>query len=176
MPGQYCPSTTQSWFIPGVSPIKVSTVHRAISIDKKSGLRHCEETDNSELKIYEFWPSDLQHIFKQAGLSFKQPPEFAKDCHLHGKSTAGLSPVINSPQQQLTYVMQTENPQSNQLPLSAVVDTGVKQLFWFADNRYIGQANSNKPLFWKPESGRYTLKVVDDHGRSAQMKLRVVFQ
>jgi penicillin-binding protein 1C len=176
LPGKYCPSTTQSWFIPGVSPIKVSTVHRAIPIDKKSGLRHCEETGNSELKIYEFWPSDLQQIFKQAGLSFKQPPEFAKDCHLHGKSTSGLSPVINSPQQQLTYVMQADNSQSNQLPLSAVVDTGVKQLFWFADNRYIGQTNTNQPLFWKPKSGHYTLKVVDDHGRSAQMKLRVVFQ
>jgi len=176
LPGRYCPSTTQSWFIPGVSPIKVSTVHRAIPIDKKSGLRHCEGSDNSELKIYEFWPSDLQSIFKQAGLSFKQPPEFAKNCHLHSKSTSGLSPVISSPQQQLTYVMQTENPQSNQLPLSAVVDTGVRQLFWFADNRYIGQMNTDQPLFWKPESGHYTLKVVDDHGRSAQMKLKVVFQ
>jgi penicillin-binding protein 1C len=72
--------------------------------------------------------------------------------------------------------MQAANSQSNQLPLSAVVDTGVKQLFWFADNRYIGQTNTNQPLFWKPKSGHYTLKVVDDHGRSAQMKLRVVFQ
>ena len=176
LPGRYCPSTTQSWFIPGVSPIKVSTVHRAIPIDKKSGLRNCEDNDNSELKIYEFWPSDLQSIFKQAGLSFKQPPAFATHCSLQGKSTSGLLPVITSPQQQLTYVMQSGNTQSNQLPLSAVVDTGVKQLFWFANNRYIGQANSNQPLFWKPESGHYTLKVVDDHGRSAQMKLRVVFQ
>ena len=41
LPGRYCPAITQSWFIPGVSPIKVSTIHRAIPIDKTSGLRNC---------------------------------------------------------------------------------------------------------------------------------------
>lgn len=176
LPGRYCPATVQSWFIPGVSPIKVSTIHRAIPINKQSGLRSCEEDENSELKVYEFWSSDFQRIFRQAGLSLKQPPAFTDHCHLQNKSTSGLPPIISSPQQQLSYVIQDKNPQFNQLPLSAIVDSGVKKIFWFADNRYIGQANSNQPLFWKPDNGHSILKVVDDHGRSAQMRLRVVFQ
>ena len=174
LPGRYCSVTTLSWFIPGVSPIKVSTIHRAIPIDKSNGLRSCEASNNTVLKVYEFWPSDFQRIFQQAGLSFKQPPAFTTHCNLQSKSTSGLPPIISSPQPQLTYVMQADKPSLNQLPLSAVVDAGVKQLYWFADNHYIGQTDSNQPLFWRPKSGRYTLKVVDDHGRSAEVELTVI--
>ncbi len=176
LPGRYCPATTLSWFIPGVSPIKISTIHRAIPINKDSGLRNCVDNGNSELKVYEFWSSDFQRIFRQAGLAIKQPPVYASHCQLQEKGISSLSPIISSPQQALTYVIQEHNPQLNQLPLSAVVDTGVQHVFWFADNRYIGRANKNQPLFWQAERGQYTLKVVDDHGRSAQMNLRVVSQ
>jgi penicillin-binding protein 1C len=174
LPGRYCPATAQSWFIPGVSPIKVSTIHRVISINKISGLRSCEDNDNSILKVYEFWPSDFQRVFQQAGLVLKQPPEFAENCKLQHKSTNGLAPVISSPQQPLTYVMQSDSLQFNQIPLSAIVDAGVKTIYWFANNRYLGRASSHQSLFWKPDSGHYALKVVDDHGRSAQMHLRVM--
>ncbi|MDJ0911850.1 MAG: penicillin-binding protein 1C, partial [Woeseiaceae bacterium] len=30
LPGRHCPSTTETWFIPGVSPIRVSDVHRVV--------------------------------------------------------------------------------------------------------------------------------------------------
>jgi len=41
LPGKHCPQTTESWFVPGVSPIKVSKVHRAIRVDNQTGKRSC---------------------------------------------------------------------------------------------------------------------------------------
>ena len=41
LPGRHCPRVVRSWFIPGVSPIRVSTVHRAVRIDNRTGLRAC---------------------------------------------------------------------------------------------------------------------------------------
>tara|TARA_R110000782_G_scaffold19756_2_gene53752 strand:+ start:46 stop:498 length:453 start_codon:yes stop_codon:yes gene_type:complete len=38
LPGRHCPRTEKAWFIPGVSPIKVSDVHRAIRIDGETGV------------------------------------------------------------------------------------------------------------------------------------------
>ena len=32
LPGRYCPHTQNSWFIPGVSPIRVCTIHRAVAV------------------------------------------------------------------------------------------------------------------------------------------------
>ncbi|MDP9145845.1 MAG: penicillin-binding protein 1C, partial [Actinomycetota bacterium] len=41
LPNADCPRTVPTWFIPGKSPIRVSTLHQAIVIDRRSGLRAC---------------------------------------------------------------------------------------------------------------------------------------
>ncbi|MBW2690506.1 MAG: penicillin-binding protein 1C, partial [Deltaproteobacteria bacterium] len=83
LPNQYCPHTTETWFIPGVSPIKVSTIHRAVPINPGTGLRACRHRPGqTKLHIYEFWPSDLSRIYRQAGISLKVPPDYEADCGL----------------------------------------------------------------------------------------------
>src|ERR1051325_11300505 len=39
LPNADCPRTVPTWFIPGKSPIRVSTLHQALLIDDRSGLR-----------------------------------------------------------------------------------------------------------------------------------------
>src|SRR5699024_3764182 len=70
LPNQWCPETRQSWFIPGVSPIKVSSLHRQIWVDQRTGMATCPPfvPHHVQKKVYEFWPSDLQQLFRQAGL------------------------------------------------------------------------------------------------------------
>ncbi|MCP4627973.1 MAG: penicillin-binding protein 1C, partial [bacterium] len=141
LPVRYCPNTIESWFIPGVSPIKVSTIHRAIPIDKETGLRSCWfDPPNSEMKIYEFWPSDLLHIFQMAGISLKVPPQYKDDCSLNEKSASGQTPVIRSPQATITYALQSHRLEQERIPFSAVVDADVKTLYWFVGNRFVGKA------------------------------------
>ena len=48
------------WFIPGVSPIKVSTVHRAVPVDPATGLRSCRPGARGvREEVCEFWPPPL---------------------------------------------------------------------------------------------------------------------
>ncbi len=55
---KHCPATQQAWFIPGVSPIKLSNIYREIPINPASGLRTCyHQPGVTELKVYEFWGS-----------------------------------------------------------------------------------------------------------------------
>lgn len=55
----------KGYFIPGVSPIKVTDVYRAIPIDKKTGLRACYyDKETTEMQVYEFWPSDITNLLK----------------------------------------------------------------------------------------------------------------
>ena len=83
LPGQHCPQTVKSWFIPGVSPIRVSTVHRAIAIDNISGLRACHhDPETTSNVIYEFWPSDILRVYRSAGIAIRQPPRWNDDCSL----------------------------------------------------------------------------------------------
>jgi len=171
LPGKYCPSTELSPFIPGVSPIKVSSIYRAIAILNDTGERACEyDAVTSKLKVYEFWRSDFLRIFKQAGISLKTPPAYSKTCSLDQKSKSGLQPVINSPQVTLEYALQLGAGQKSTVPLAAVADPDVKKLFWFINDRYVGSSDPHETLFWPAESGRHSVRVVDDSGRSASAR------
>jgi penicillin-binding protein 1C len=174
LPGRYCPRTSESWFIPGVSPIRVSTVHRAVPVDKQSGLRACRPIPGrTELRVFEYWPSDLQRIFRQAGVSLKTPPNFAPDCDLDTQSLAGAPPAIQSPVAHIEYRLRSETLDTDKIPFSAVADGDVRQLFWFVDNRYVGTSKAGETFFWSPASGDFTVRVVDDHGRADHRLMRV---
>lgn len=174
LPGRYCPRTSESWFIPGISPIKVSTIHRALAVDRQTGLRACRpQPGRTEMRVFEFWPSDLQRIFRQAGVALKTPPPFEADCDLDTQSSSGTSPLIQSPVAQIEYRLRSETLDAEQIPFSAVADGDVRQLFWFVDDRYVGSAKAGESFFWSPTSGDFTVRVVDDHGRADQRALKV---
>lgn len=170
LPGKYCPSTEWSWFIPGVSPITVSNIYRAIPIDRKTGLRACwHNPERSDLKVYQFWPSDFMAIFRQAGLSLKTPPAYLPGCSLNQKSTSGQQPLITSPQTNIEYIVRTGVEGGGQIPLSATTDPDVTKVFWFIDDRYIGSTKPSETFLWLADSGRHQARAVDDSGRSSSV-------
>lgn len=174
LPGKYCPQISQSWFIPGVSPIKVSTVYRAVTIDNKTGLRACWfDQATTRKEIYPFWQSDLLVIFRQAGVMLKSPPAYHSRCLLNDKSAFGQLPEIRSPDSKLIYTIQSDRLSRERIPMSAVVDADVRKLYWFLNDRFIGESEKGKDFFWKPERGKFTLRVVDDHGRASETRLRI---
>jgi len=174
LPGRYCPHTTPGWFIPGVSPIKVSTVYRAIPIDKATGKRACYYDPNStRFEIYEFWPSDLQHIFRRAGVMRRQPPPYMQQCTLEQQGNTGTAPKISSPSEVITYTLRADRLSSERIPFEAVSDADVRTLYWFIDSRLVGQAKAGEVFFWPAEAGDYTVSVLDDHGRASELRIRL---
>jgi len=174
LPGRYCPHTSPGWFIPGVSPIKISTVYRAIPIDKATGRRACYfDPNTTRFEVYEFWPSDLQHIFRQAGLMRRLPPPFMKQCSLDQRGNEGTAPKVTSPSQVITYTLRADRLAKERIPFEAVSDADVRTLYWFVDSRLVGQAKAGEVFFWPAEAGDYTVSVLDDHGRTSELRMRV---
>ena len=171
---KYCRSLSSTWFIPGISPIKVSNVHRPIPIDKASGLRACTHRPGAtEMKVYEFWPSDFIHIFEQAGISLKAPPRYQAGCSFTDKGESGPPPVITSPQLGVEYAIRREVEADRQIPLNAIVDSTTTKLHWFVDESYLGSADNGETLFWSANAGEYLIRAVDDFGRSASKRIAV---
>lgn len=174
LPGRYCPKTTLEWFIPGVSPIKVSTVHRAIPIDNRSGKRACvHDPAKTHLEVYEFWPSDLLRIFRQAGVARRTTPPYASECSLEQQAGSGSPPLINTPSKAITYTLRADRLSEERIPFEAVADADVRHLFWFVDNRLVGEGAPGEAFLWSGEAGDYTVSVLDDHGRSAAVRMHV---
>jgi penicillin-binding protein 1C len=170
-----CPVSTETWFIPGVSPIKLSNIYRKLPINKQTGLRACwHEPGKTQMEVFEFWPSDFLEIYNQAGISLKTPPQYEPGCGLGQTSSSGQIPVITSPQSSIDYVVRMNSKEDNWIPLKAIVDPDVKTLHWFIEGEYIGSSSSGESLLWKSKPGRYEVSVVDGSGRGASKRFKVI--
>ena len=173
LPGPHCPRTTRSWFVPGVSPIKVSSVYRAIDIDRRTGLRSCGAAADAERVVYEFWPSNLYAVFRRAGIAIRRPPPWSPECGLDETSATGFAPRIRSPQRSLVYHAGAPGALAGNVLFSAVADGDVRRLFWFVDHRLVASTVPGESYFWTPTAGRFTVRVVDDLGRADSEPIRV---
>ncbi|HZE56682.1 MAG TPA: penicillin-binding protein 1C [Chthoniobacterales bacterium] len=167
LPTAFCPHRTESWFIPGISPIATCDVHREVLVDASTGLRVAQDDGTRTLKreVYEFWPSDLLALFERAGVPRKLPPPFAPTMDNELLSRGGHAPKINLPATEMTISHSPANTPG--IPLRAETETGVRKLYWFADKTFLGSCDAHEVLCWKPTPGAYQLTALDDHGRSA---------
>jgi penicillin-binding protein 1C len=173
LPNQWCPQRGQTWFIPGKSPIRVSTVHRPVMIDDATGKPACPPYIGKRVHqdIYEFWSSDLQQVFIDAGIPRRKPPE-NPDC-IHAGAVAGNAPQITSPMRGGAYVMRLTQA-NRDITFSATADADARTLYWFVDDSYVGSTAPGQALSWQPASARlYRVRAVDDRGRSDERPLDV---
>ncbi|WP_230944886.1 hypothetical protein [Burkholderia stagnalis] len=174
LPNEWCPQQGWTWFIPGTSPIRVSTVHRPVVIDDATGRPACPPYDGkrTHTEIFEFWPSDLQQVFAKAGIPRRHPPQ-NPDCANAGQ-VDGDPPRITSPLRGSTYAMRVKDARDTRIAFNATADASAHALYWFVNDAYVGRSAPGDVLFWQPgTAGSFTVRVVDDHGRSDQRPLAV---
>jgi len=170
IPGAHCKRVVTTSFIPGRSPIERCDVHREVWVDNRTGRRSCRpEPGFTEPQVFEFWPSDVLRLFRLAGVARRTPPPLEASCPLDDRASRGAAPEITSPVKDLTYLVRLtrRRDDSDRIPLSAVVDADATLIHWFAGEHYLGRVIPSEPLLWNPQPGRFTLRAIDDHGRSA---------
>ena len=174
LPNADCPRRNEAWFIPGKSPIRVSTVHRRVAVDVRTGLQACATTPARYVRteVFEFWPSDMHRLFTLAGMPRRRPPE--DRCAQHSATPQDIPPVITAPLTGATYQLRTSRGATDVLQLNATADAGVQNLYWFADGGFIGASRPSAVLPWQPtRGGEISISVVDDRGGSATRVVRV---
>lgn len=168
LPDGVCPVKVKTWFIAGKSPIQISQLHESVQIDQKTGQVICDDaaakspSQESRTILLERWGSDMQRIFEQSGLPRRQLDDAACEQNTLSPLTA-MAPSMRSPQRGVRYVV---GPNSDPLTLRADAASGIKTLYWFADDSLLGQSAPGESITWRPPShGHYLLRVVDDLGR-----------
>lgn len=173
LPNAECPQIASTWYIPGVSPIRISQIHRRVWIDTRTGQQACPPYDPAVTRseVFEYWPTDLLQLFAQAGMPRRRPPA-AASCQRDVPS--GTPPHITSPVTSATYTVRAARIGRESIPLAANADSEVRKLHWFVDENYIGTGIPGIAISWNPEhSGRYIVRAVDDRGRADSRELNV---
>ncbi|MDD5272332.1 MAG: penicillin-binding protein 1C [Methylovulum sp.] len=175
LPNIWCPKTEATWFIPGKSPIKISTLHQPVMVDNRTGLAVCPpyDTATSHQEIFEFWPSDMMQLFREAGIARRAAPQ--QPCQNPTALVDGEPPRISSPLTGGSYTLRLSRPDET-IALQASSAGDANTLYWFANHEFLGTvaATQQNGLNWRPgHAGTYTLSVVDDHNRNNSRQLMV---
>jgi penicillin-binding protein 1C len=174
LPNVDCPHTVDTWYIPGKSPIRVSTLHRAVAIDGQTGRPACPPYPaTTHFEVFEFWSSDMLKLFREAGMPRRTPPPLPA-CATDDQMDP---PRIASPLRNVTYALRG-TASRDQITLDASVAADVQRVFWFDGRALIGSRTvAEGALPWQPTSpGAHLIRVVDDHGRSAERDVTVQFE
>jgi len=174
LPGPWCSQTSAGWFIPGVSPIGLCQLHRSILVDGHTGKRVARDDGRPGLlrEIHEFWPPDQLELYRKAGLPRRSPPEPETGTDTLLGLDPGQAPVITAPLRGRTYQLES-SPSDSAIQLQARATPGVRRLYWFDGEAFLGSCTPTESLTWHPPVGDHRLRVLDDHGRSSDTTIRV---
>jgi penicillin-binding protein 1C len=177
--GPNCAHTVKGWFIPGKSPIAACDVHRRVWVDNLTGRRLPGAPDDpatAHADVCEFWPSDLEKLFRAAGLPRAEPPSVVVQTCSSGTQSgdnAGKGPSIVSPKKGLIYHVRINEAADEVLNLEATAETSHEHLHWFVDAAYLGVSDPSSSLLWKLTPGRHVIRAVDDGGRADSREIMV---
>lgn len=177
IPNDNCPTTIETGFIPGVSPINKCSIHRVIYIDKETGLRTNNRDENvSRKEVREIWSSDLLELFNKAGLPRLKPPPFKDSLDTTNLNDLGYPPRIISPLDSGEYIIRKTPHKHNSIVLDTYIDGDSSTVYWFGNNNYLGSGKSGSKLLWTPKlPGTFQITAVDEIGRSSSVTISVSY-
>lgn len=165
-----CPGrTTEALFIPGVSPVRPTGILREILVDKRTGLRACrEDADQTERRVYAFWPTHMAEMMKRAGRPVHEPPAWMPGC---GRAAPGTPPAILSPEAGTVRIADADG--FARITLKAGTEPDAGALHWFADGRWLGQSKPGSALPARFAPGTHVVEALDDRGRLSAVQIVV---
>jgi penicillin-binding protein 1C len=173
LPNQYCKNLSETWFIPGKSPIKISTLHRPVYFDNTTNQVVCGARANTREEIIEFWSSDMLRLFREAGMPRRVPPTLPAECSYNISQVIDDKPQITSPLRGVSYTIRLSKPETIALKASR---GGQGTIYWFVDNSFITKSDAGAGVAWSPQkAGHYLLRAVDNAGQSDSREVEVEF-
>ncbi len=169
LPDVDCHQRVSTWYQPGKSPIRISNLHRRVLIDRRTGEAVCDESPDTQWQVVEYWPSDMQRLFRDAGMPRRDAPR-QPECVGSKRATGSSEPQIVSPLRAVTYTTRISNP----VAISLKAEGSRGKLYWFANEAFLGQANAGEGLAWQPpRAGRFVLRAVDEAGQADSRDINV---
>lgn len=172
-PNRWCSATTQALFIPGVSPIRISTLHQPVQVDIRTGQPLCtsgKPLTRTRTVIFEFWPDDLARSLQQAGMQRRPAPRCARPTA--ERVGTGLNPEITAPLKNVAYSLRGAELGQKSLDFTANSRSG--RLYWFVNGQFLASAAPRQSVPFLPrKAGQFRVQVFDDEGRSAERVLKI---
>jgi penicillin-binding protein 1C len=173
-PGPFCPLRRRIETLRGRTRLPPCSQHRRIFRDEQTGDRlagSCLGRRSHRAAVLEVFPAELVAWWRATGHRVEALPPLHDSCRAVPGETP---PRIVSPAALTPYRLRSDAPRDFQkVELKARSAPGTTRLFWYQDGRLVAAGAPGRGLFAALERGLHRLVVVDDAGRSDEIRYAV---
>jgi penicillin-binding protein 1C len=171
VPGDLCESRRGDHFLPGISRHITCDCRQQIAVNKEETMVYCQSClpgQGSHYKVFRIYPPALLRYFEENKLHYEALPPHNPVCT---RLFEEEGPRIVSPTDQAEYLIEKE--EESKLALSAETEAGVKEIYWYLNDRYLGKARAGETFFCLSPAGDVRISCTDDKGRTSHIRIRV---
>ncbi|UMB52910.1 penicillin-binding protein 1C [Lutibacter sp. A64] len=147
--------------------------HIWVHLDKNEEFQvnsSCETLNNMVHKSWFVLPPLQQFYFQKKHPNYKKLPSFRADClNENSLKMAFVSPEEN----ELIYLTKDFEERSNGLVLKLIHSNMEAKVFWYLNNKYIGETTNIHEMEISPKKGKHTITVVDTLGNEIVRKFEI---
>ncbi|UCE65678.1 MAG: penicillin-binding protein 1C [Candidatus Zixiibacteriota bacterium] len=174
VPGPYCESMVEEFYLPGISSSKRCDIHKEILVDKNTGnqlCRYCLKGKSYKCDTLAGWPAEIATWLNKTGSLVQNIPTHNPYCR---GTSFGDRPIINSPRDDVDYIIREYLPPDLQcISLDASSASGTRQVYWFIDGYLHCTLEPGQKAFYIPAPGNHSIVCSDDQGRSSSVTIKI---
>ena len=154
----------------------VCPYHKLIHLDKTEHFRvntSCEDIDNIVTKSWFILPPAVENYYKRKNASYKYLPPYRSDCKEavdYERNMELIYPFKNTE----IYVPVDLDGKLGKTVFEAAHRDKNAIIFWYVDNRFIGQTQGIHQIELSPKVGEHSLTLVDNKGEKIVKKFKII--
>lgn len=171
IPGEHCLNKRSDYFLPGISRHIPCACRREFAVDEKETMVYCNSCMPSggfHHKAYRVYTPEHLRYFEEQKIHYEALPPHNPLCT---RVFQEEGPRIISPTDKAEYLIEKE--EESKLALTAEVEAGVKVVYWYMNDRYLGPAKAGESFFCLVPAGDVKISCTDDKGRTSHVSVKV---
>ncbi len=173
LPVKNCSTTIKDYYISNCSLNKYCDLYKEVYVNLSETVEYCPGClpgSGYKKELYPFYNPQLKLWYIQNNQAFKKIPPHNPDCQI---KFGGKGPIITSPSENYEYFVEENSKQ--EILLQAACGSGVKEIYWYLDDKYYKKSVPGRNIFFKPDKEKIKITCLDDKGRDSQVFIKVKF-
>jgi penicillin-binding protein 1C len=164
---RYCKDVQMDVFVSNVLYKKKCDHLKRVWVNPSETMTYCGfclDQNHAIQKDYLNYPPEYFSFLHKNGLPNSSPPLHNPSC-IHTAKSQQLT--IVSPRHKGLYYVEKSNNQGIELKASVSMDT--KKVYWYHNNKLIGNYDANRSVFITPEIGQNRITCTDEKGKTVSV-------
>ncbi len=173
VPNDYCTDQVMDYYIPGRSSNERCDHLREVWLSADESFSYCTSClppSGYKQKTFTNVSAELSAFYDSRHIPYVKIPPHNPEC---SRMFDGGAPIINSLTNEMTYIITDRGKQ--QLQLSCTAANDVQQVYWYVNDKFLGNGKVNQKLLFIPADPEIKISCTDDKGRNADIRIKVKF-